>query len=145
MAEETHQVCQGLGCAHCGFTGRVSTEPGVVVKDMAGRVLMTEEPEAETTKWVSTAIKIDRDLLDRLKQEADSRVLGRNLMINMAIKRFLDELIPIDHLTRREGNHAQIQGEPLGSTFDNYLGGGSRLRPPVPDTITADDPDADVC
>jgi hypothetical protein len=75
--------------------------------------------------WVSTGIKIERELLARAQQAADERCLGRNLLIRMALKKFLDELIPIDQLTaiKKEGtNEEDDKGNP-DSPFRRWLSG----------------------
>lgn len=95
----------------------------------------------DDSKWVSTAIKIDRELLDRLKQAADERCLGRNLMINMAVTRFLDSLIPIDQLTKKEGNNEQAEEVPARGAFDRYIDGATGMhRAATSPTPTAADP-----
>lgn len=84
-------------------------------------------------KMVSTGIKIERELLARLQKAADERCLGRNLLIRMAVTKFLDELIPIDQLTSKKerGNNEQVQEGNSGGAFGRYLGGGS-VWPPDP-------------
>lgn len=74
-------------------------------------------------EWVSTAIKIRKDLLDRLTAEAEARVLGRNLMINMAIERFLDSLIPVYDLTKRKEANEEERLPHGAGDFYRYLGG----------------------
>jgi len=95
----------------------------------------------DNPKWVSTAIKIDRELLGRLRMAADERCLGRNLMINMAIERFLNSLIPIDQLTKKEGNDEQVEEVPARGAFDRYIDGATGMhRTATSPTPTAADP-----
>lgn len=71
---------------------------------------------------VSTAIKIERELLARVQQAADERCLGRNLLICMAITKFLDELIPLDQLTGSRTSEP-TQDKAVHDVFRDYLDG----------------------
>lgn len=77
--------------------------------------------------WISTSVKIDEEILDALNREADDRVIGRNLLINMALKRFLDNLIPIEQATKeKEADNEKAANEDrwtYGNRFSRYLVG----------------------
>lgn len=70
---------------------------------------------------VSTGIKVERSMLDELQKAADERCLGRNLLIRMAIRKFLDELIPIEDLTRKRETNESNPEVDSGGHFHRYL------------------------
>lgn len=73
---------------------------------------------------VITNVSIDRDLLARLTAEAEARVLGRNFLINEAIRRFLDSLIPVPDLIQQKEEANEEKRLPHGAgDFYRYLGG----------------------
>lgn len=53
---------------------------------------------------VTTAVRLPRALHDRLRATAEERDLSVNWIVNRAIERFLDDLLPVEEmvLTRRD-------------------------------------------
>jgi predicted DNA-binding protein len=49
---------------------------------------------------VSTAVRLPVDLHERLKSEADDRMVSRSLIVTRAIEEYLDQLPNIDNLLR---------------------------------------------
>lgn len=46
-------------------------------------------------------VRIPKSLADRLNEEADRRVVGRDLLIEAAVKDFLKDLPPLDPILER--------------------------------------------
>lgn len=98
--------------------------------------------------WVVTNIRLRRGLLERLTEEADQRVLGRNLLINMMLERALDDLNPIDSIfkPREEGHNEEdyrnaVDQPGSGIWRDGLLAGSD----PSPSSADPADHSAGLC
>ncbi len=47
---------------------------------------------------VAKAMRIDRDLDERMKEVARERGVSVNVLVNMALRDFLDRLLPLDEV-----------------------------------------------
>ena len=55
-------------------------------------------PQVHPVDRVTTAIRIPKELHERLQQAAADRRVGLNLLVNWALEEYLDELVPLDQL-----------------------------------------------
>ena len=83
---------------------------------------------------VTTSVRMPPALYERLRQAADDRVLGVNLLVVSAIESYLDRLAPVDEVLRtREGLTDQARSVivydagPIGRT-DRPLGRHPAVR-----------------
>lgn len=49
---------------------------------------------------VSLTIRLDPDLVERLDEEARDREVGRTLLVDRALRYYLDRLVPADQICR---------------------------------------------
>lgn len=55
---------------------------------------------AEFGRRVTKAVRLDPELDERLKAEAEARNLSANLLINRAVAEYLDRLVPLDQVLK---------------------------------------------
>lgn len=62
---------------------------------------------AGTTSFTAT---LPSELVERLDAEADARVLGRSLLIRLAVEDFLNRLVPLDAVTATNAIRVSVDG-----------------------------------
>ena len=60
-------------------------------------------PRQHDERTVTTAVRLPPEVHERLKAAAEERDLSMNWMINRAVERFLERLIPVDELKFAKG------------------------------------------
>jgi predicted HicB family RNase H-like nuclease len=55
-------------------------------------------PKVQPDDRVTTALRIPKELHQRLQTAAAERRIGINLLVNWALEEYLDELLPLDEL-----------------------------------------------
>lgn len=68
-------------------------------------------PRVHQTPRSATAIRFPTDMLARLHVESDARGVSVNWLVNRAVERFLDDLLPVDQIVLTRSQLLRAEGD----------------------------------
>lgn len=60
---------------------------------------------------LSITVRLDPDLVARLDEEAHDREVGRTLLVDRALRHYLDRLVPVDELVLTIPDHPEQENQ----------------------------------